>query len=110
VLVKCFLHISPEEQKKRLLARLDDPTKHWKYSPGDIEERTHWSAYQEAYEAILERCNASYAPWYLVPSDRKWYRNWAVAQLLAEHLRALELDWPSADFDVEAEKARLAAT
>ena len=107
VIIKCFLHVSPEEQRLRLLARLDDPTKHWKYNPGDIDERAKWPAYAEAYNTALERCNTEIAPWYVIPSDRKWYRNWAVAQLLAEHLRALNLDWPVADFDVAAEKARL---
>ena len=90
VLIKCFLNISSTEQKERLLARLDDPTKHWKYNPGDVDERAKWPAYQEAYQAVLERCcNTERAPWYVIPSDRKWYRNWAVAQLLLEHLRAL---------------------
>ena len=69
-----------------------------------------WLAYAEAYEAALERCSTQHAPWFVVPSDRKWYRNWAVAQLLVEHLRALGLSWPAADFDVEAERMRLAAT
>jgi len=110
VLIKCFLNISSTEQKDRLVARLDDPTKHWKYNPGDVDERANWPAYQEAYQAVLERCNTERAPWYVVPSDRKWYRNWAVAQLLLEHLRALDLRWPVADFDVEQEKARLAAS
>jgi polyphosphate kinase 2 (PPK2 family) len=110
ILIKCFLHISSAEQKERLLARLDDPTKHWKYNPGDIEERARWLAYAEAYEAVLERCSTQLAPWFVVPADRKWYRNWAVAQLLLDHLRALNLEWPLADFDVETEKKRLAAT
>jgi PPK2 family polyphosphate:nucleotide phosphotransferase len=110
VLVKCFLHISPEEQKSRLLARLEDPTKYWKYNPGDVDARSKWPAYAAAYEAVLERCSTQHAPWYVIPSDRKWYRNWAVAQLLLDHLRALNLEWPVADFDVEHEKARIAAT
>jgi PPK2 family polyphosphate:nucleotide phosphotransferase len=110
VLIKCFLHISSDEQKERLLARLDDPTKHWKYNPGDVDERAKWPAYMEAYRAVLERCNTDHAPWYVIPADRKWYRNWAVAQLLVEHLRALDLSWPTADFDVEEEKKRVAAS
>jgi len=110
VLIKCFLHISADEQKERLLARLDDPTKHWKYNPGDVDERAKWPAYTEAYEAALERCSTQHAPWFVVPSDRKWYRNWAVARLLVEHLRALDLEWPAADFDVATEKARVTAT
>ena len=110
VLIKCFLHISSAEQKERLMARLEDPTKHWKYNPGDVDERANWSDYMKAYEAVLERCNTQHAPWYVIPADRKWYRNWAVAQLLTEHLRALDLDWPAADYDVEQEKARVAAS
>ncbi|WP_375425396.1 PPK2 family polyphosphate kinase [uncultured Friedmanniella sp.] len=108
--IKCFLHISSATQKERLAARLDDPTKFWKYNPGDVDERSKWLAYVEAYEAVLERCSTQRAPWFVVPSDRKWYRNWAVAQLLVEHLRALDLAWPPAGFDVAAEKVRLAAT
>jgi PPK2 family polyphosphate:nucleotide phosphotransferase len=110
VLIKCFLNISSTEQKDRLLARLDDPTKHWKYNPGDVDERAKWPAYMRAYQAVLERCNTKRAPWYVIPSDRKWYRNWAVAQLLLAHLRALDLTWPVAEFDVEQEKARVAAS
>jgi PPK2 family polyphosphate:nucleotide phosphotransferase len=110
VLIKCFLHISSAEQKERLLARLEDPTKHWKYNPGDVDVRGRWDDYQTAYAEALERCSTQHAPWYVIPSDRKWYRNWAVAQLLTEHLRALDLQWPVADFDVEVEKARVAAS
>ncbi|MFD1826728.1 MULTISPECIES: PPK2 family polyphosphate kinase [Mumia] len=110
VVVKCFLHITPDDQLERLRARLDDPTKHWKYHPADVDERMLWPRYREAYEVALERCSTSYAPWFVVPSGRKWYRNWAVAQLLAEHLGALDLEWPTADFDVEAERERLDAT
>jgi PPK2 family polyphosphate:nucleotide phosphotransferase len=109
-LLKCFLHISPEEQKARLEARLDDPTKHWKYNPGDVDERELWPSYVEAYHAALERCNGPDAPWYVIPSDRKWYRNWAVTTILLETLRSLDPQWPTADFDVTTEKKRLAAT
>ncbi|MEI8408672.1 MULTISPECIES: polyphosphate kinase 2 family protein [unclassified Kribbella] len=108
--LKCFLHISPEEQKLRLQARLDDPTKHWKYNPGDVDERELWPAYTEAYEAALERCNSPEAPWLVIPSDRKWYRNWAVTTILLETLKSLNPEWPKADFDVDTEKERLAAT
>lgn len=107
-IIKCFLHITADDQKERLQARLDDPTKHWKYNPGDLDERALWDDYQKAYDIALERCSTDKAPWFLVPSGRKWYRNWAVAQLLLEHLEGLDLEWPKADFDVEAEKARLA--
>jgi PPK2 family polyphosphate:nucleotide phosphotransferase len=110
VLIKCFLNISSAEQKERLMARLEDPSKHWKYNPGDVDERAKWSAYMDAYQDVLERCNTEYAPWYVIPADRKWYRNWAVAQLLIERLRALDLEWPAADYDIEKEKTRVAAS
>jgi PPK2 family polyphosphate:nucleotide phosphotransferase len=108
ILIKCFLHISADEQKERLLARLEDPTKYWKYNPGDVDVRAKWPDYQQAYTDALEQCSTQHAPWYVVPSDRKWYRNWAVAQLLTEQLRAMNLEWPAADFDVEQEKVRVA--
>jgi PPK2 family polyphosphate:nucleotide phosphotransferase len=106
-LVKCMLHISPEEQKARLLARLDDPTKHWKYNPGDLEERARWADYRTAYESTLERNNTEAAPWHVIPADKKWYRNLAVGSLLLETLRRLDPQWPKADFDVKVEKQRL---
>ena len=108
-IIKCYLHITPEDQRERLQARLDDPTKHWKYNPGDLDVRAKWPDYQAAYADALERCNTDAAPWYVIPAGRKWYRNWAVAALLNEHLGALGLTWPKADFDVAAEKQRLAA-
>lgn len=109
-ILKCFLHISAEQQKARLQARLEDPTKHWKYNPADVDERALWPAYTEAYQAAIERCNGPAAPWYVIPSDRKWYRNWAVTTLLLETLKGLDPQWPKATFDVKAEKTRLAAT
>ncbi len=108
-IVKVFLHISAQVQRKRLLARLDDPTKYWKFHPGDIDERAHWAAYQEAYGVAMERCNTEIAPWYVVPSDQKWYRNWAVAQILLEQLQEMALRWPEADFDIEEQRKRLLA-
>jgi PPK2 family polyphosphate:nucleotide phosphotransferase len=107
-LVKCMLHISADEQKQRLQARLDDPTKHWKYNPHDLDERALWPAYREAYELALERTNTEHAPWHVIPADRKWYRNLAIGRLLHEALVDLDPHWPKADFDVEAEKKRLA--
>jgi PPK2 family polyphosphate:nucleotide phosphotransferase len=107
--VKVLLHISSEEQRRRLLARLDDPTKQWKFNPRDVDERAFWADYQEAYEAAVERCNGDLAPWYRVPADRKWYRNWAIASLLVEQLEDMKLTWPKADFDVEEQRARLLA-
>lgn len=108
-IVKCMLHVSAEEQRERLLARLDDPTKQWKFKPGDIDERGHWDDYQAAYTTALERCHTDAAPWHVVPSDKKWYRNWAIAQLLLEALRGLDLDWPAPGYDVAEQRARLEA-
>jgi PPK2 family polyphosphate:nucleotide phosphotransferase len=106
-IVKCMLHISPGEQRKRLLARLAKPTKYWKYNAADVDERALWSDYQRAYEIAIERTNTEHAPWHVVPSDRKWYRNLAIGELLMETLEVMDLDWPPAAFDVDAERARL---
>ncbi len=108
VIVKCLLHISAGEQKARLQERLDNPEKHWKYNPGDLGTRAQWDAYVEAFNVALERCNPDSAPWYVIPADKKWYRDWAVTELLREKLAALDLEWPAAEFDVEGEKRRLA--
>ena len=106
--VKCMLHISADEQKKRLLARLDKPNKYWKYNPADVDERERWPAYREAYEIAIERTNTHVAPWHVIPADKKWYRNLAIGHLLHHALAGLHLDWPAADFDVEEERRRLA--
>lgn len=105
--VKCFLNISRDEQKARLMERLDNPEKYWKYNPGDVDSRSKWGAYMEAYGDALQQCNPDSAPWYVIPSDRKWYRNWAVAQILLEVLEEMDLTWPEADFDVAEEKRRV---
>jgi len=105
--VKCFLHISRDEQKERLLARLDDSTKLWKYNTGDVEERKLWPAYQEAYEAVLQECSTPTAPWYVIPADRKWYRNYAITQLLIEALERVDPQWPRAGYDVAEQRARV---
>ena len=102
-----MLHISADEQRERLLARLDDPTKHWKFNPGDIDERAQWPDYREAYEIALERTNTDAAPWHVVPADRKWYRNLAIGELLLETLRGMDPQWPVADFDVAEQRQRL---
>ena len=106
-LVKCFLHISPWEQKERLLARLDDSSQRWKFRPGDLDERALWPAYRRAYEAVLERTSTDAAPWYVVPSDRKWYRNWAVGRLLLETLTDLGPRLPEPAYDVDEQRDRL---
>jgi PPK2 family polyphosphate:nucleotide phosphotransferase len=107
VIVKCMLHISAAEQRERLLARLDNADKYWKFNPGDIDERKRWGDYRTAYEIALEHTNTQIAPWYVVPSDKKWYRNLVIGRLLLEHLRAMDLRWPPADFDVDEQRRRL---
>ncbi|HEX7746397.1 MAG TPA: PPK2 family polyphosphate kinase [Micromonosporaceae bacterium] len=106
-LVKVMLHISYEEQRERLLKRLDDPRKHWKYNPADIDARRRWDDYQAAYAEALTRCSTPDAPWYVVPADRKWYRDWALARLLGEAFADLHLSYPAATFDVDRERRRL---
>jgi PPK2 family polyphosphate:nucleotide phosphotransferase len=109
-IVKCFLHISFDEWRERQLARLDDPAKHWKFDPGDIDDAMLWNDYQLAYADVLRRCNSDDAPWYVIPADRKWYRNNAITRVLIEHLAAMDLRWPEATFDVEEQRARLLAS
>ncbi|GAA1808831.1 polyphosphate kinase 2 family protein [Nocardioides hankookensis] len=109
VVLKCMLHISKDTQRERLLARLDNPEKYWKYEPGDLDSRARWDDYRAAYAVALERTHTEHAPWHVVPSDRKWFRNLAVGQLLLAALRGMDLGWPPADFDVDAERARLLA-
>ncbi len=108
-IVKCFLHISAAEQRERLLARLDDPDKHWKFDPADLDDRERWEEYLVAYGEAIERCSTDAAPWYIVPADRKWYRNHAVTQLLIEQLEELSLRWPEGSFDVAEQRERLLA-
>lgn len=107
-LIKVMLHISKDEQGERLAERLDRPDKHWKYNPGDIDERLLWDQYQEAYQIALQRTSTESSPWYCVPANRKWFSRLVVKGLLLDALRGFDLQWPAADFDVEAEKQRLA--
>ncbi|HET7801584.1 MAG TPA: polyphosphate kinase 2 family protein [Humibacillus xanthopallidus] len=106
--IKVMTHISKEEQRERLLERLDRPDKYYKYNPGDVDERSHWLEYMEAYQAVLDKTSTVAAPWHVVPADHKWYARLAVQQLLLEALRSMNLTWPAADFDIEVEKKRLA--
>jgi PPK2 family polyphosphate:nucleotide phosphotransferase len=105
--IKVFLHISPEEQLRRLKARLLNPVKWWKYSPADLESRSRWDDYQAAYLDVLRKTSTEVAPWFVVPSDRKWYRNWAVAELLIETLSQMAPQFPDPAFDVDAELVKL---
>ncbi|MGW4326723.1 polyphosphate kinase 2 family protein [Nocardia sp. NPDC004573] len=107
-LVKVAMFVSLDEQKRRLAERLERRDKFWKFNPADIDERAYWPAYQEAYQAMLDRTSTEYAPWYVVPADRKWFSRLAVTELLIAALERLDLDWPGPTFDVEAQKRRLA--
>ena len=106
--VKCAMFVSLDEQKRRLAERLERPDKYWKYNPGDLDERKLWPAYQEAYQAVLDRTSTEHAPWFVIPCDKKWYARLAITELLIEALKGMKLDWPPPDFDVEAEKKKLA--
>ncbi len=107
-IVKVMLHISADEQKARLAARLDDPEKHWKFNPGDLDERAFWTSYQDAYQAAFEKTSTADAPWFVIPADKKWYARVAVQHLLLDALRGLHLAWPVAEYNVAAQKQRLA--
>jgi PPK2 family polyphosphate:nucleotide phosphotransferase len=93
-IVKLYLHISKEEQAERFQARLDDPTKRWKFRRGDLEERERWDDYVAAFEEALARTSTPDAPWYVVPADRKWFRNWVVSRILVETLEAMDPQYP----------------
>ncbi|HEV2292919.1 MAG TPA: polyphosphate kinase 2 family protein [Tepidisphaeraceae bacterium] len=93
-IVKFFLHISKHEQKRRLEARLSNPQKHWKFNPNDLKERERWDDYQQAYEDALRECSTKHAPWYVVPADKKWFRNWVVSDVLVRTLKGLKMEYP----------------
>lgn len=101
-ILKFFMNISPDEQKKRLLARLKDETKQWKFNPNDFKERQLWKQYMQAYEDVLSQTSTDYAPWYIVPGDRKWYRDWVIAKTINDALKGLDMKYPKPDFDVAA--------
>ena len=96
-IVKLFLHISREEQARRFRARLEDPTKHWKFRLADLEDRARWDEYQAAFEEAITRTSTANAPWYVVPADHKWYRNWAISRILTETLAGMDPRYPPGD-------------
>lgn len=98
-ILKFYLHIDQEEQKERFRARLDDPTKHWKFNPGDLHDRSRWNEYMLAYEHAISRTSTEWAPWYIVPANRKWYRNVVISSVLVHALNSLDLQYPAVDFD-----------
>ena len=99
--LKFFLLISRDEQAKRFADRLKDPTKNWKFSTGDLEERKHWDDYMEAYEEALARCSTEEAPWWIVPADRKWVRNWMVSRIIVRTLEEMKMQWPKPRLDLK---------
>ena len=106
-IIKIMLHVSPEEQASRLLDRLDTPEKHWKYNPGDVDERLHWKSYMEAFQIAIERTNAEHAPWFVVPANAKWYARAAVQRIVISELQRIAPAWPAVKFDVAVERERV---
>jgi PPK2 family polyphosphate:nucleotide phosphotransferase len=106
--LKFFLHISREEQRERLVARLDHPLKRWKFSEADLVERGRWRSYQRAYEDALAKCSTAHAPWHVIPADRKWYRDFAVSQIVADTLEQMNPRIPKARLALQKLRARLA--
>lgn len=97
--IKIFLHLSKEEQRERLLARIENPDKHWKFSSSDISERQYWDEYQDALETMIQETGTDYAPWYVVPADRKWFARYLASEILRESLEELDLSYPDLDDD-----------
>ncbi len=98
-ILKFFLHISKDEQKRRFEERLADPNKMWKATPSDFAERKLWNDYIDAFEDALSKCSTAVAPWHIIPADKKWFRNLAVSQIIVEALEGLNLKYPKLDFD-----------
>jgi PPK2 family polyphosphate:nucleotide phosphotransferase len=108
LLVKVALFVSLDEQRARLLERLQRRDKYWKFNPADIDERAYWPQYQQAYQAMLDKTSTGHAPWHVIPADRKWFSRLAVTELLIDALERMDLSWPPASFDVDAQLRRLA--
>ena len=106
-ILKFFLHIDLEEQRERLLARIDEPAKNWKFNPGDLKERQLWSKYQQAYEDVLSRTSTDYAPWIIVPANRKWYRDLVISAILVDTLKDLNMQYPQPAENLETYRAQL---
>jgi polyphosphate kinase 2 (PPK2 family) len=100
VILKFFLHINKDEQKKRLQERIEDPIKHWKISKSDLQDRKYWDKYMKSYEETLSRCSTSWAPWYVIPANVKWFRNWAIAQIIVNRIDRMKLKFPEPKIDV----------
>ena len=100
VVLKFFLHISKDEQKERLEARMSDPTKHWKVEASDIRERAYWADYMQAYEVMLQKCSTEWAPWHIIPANKKWYRNLVIAECIVDTLKKLDMKYPEPSVDI----------
>ena len=100
IVLKFFLHISKDEQKERLESRISDPTKHWKVEESDIRERAYWDDYMKAYEVMLQKCSTDWAPWYIIPANKKWYRNLVITESIVERLRKLGMQYPEPAIDI----------
>ena len=106
-ILKFYLHIDLKEQAKRFLARVEDPTKQWKFNPGDLAERERWADYMQAYEDMLNRTSTAWAPWYVIPANKKWYRNWLIAKIVVKTLKDLDMRYPQPAEDLEHYHKRL---
>lgn len=106
-ILKFFLHIDLKEQARRFLARVEDPTKQWKFNPGDLDERARWDDYQEAYETVLNQTSTPWAPWYVIPGNKKWYRNWLISKIVIKTLKDLKMEYPAPAQDLEAYHKKL---
>ena len=99
-IMKFFLLISKDEQKRRFEERLEDKTKNWKFSPDDIEERKYWDDYMAAFEDAIGKCSTPWAPWYVIPADKKWYRNLAVSDIVVQTMEGMKMDYPKPTADL----------
>jgi len=106
-ILKFYLHIDLKEQAKRFFARVEDPTKQWKFNPGDLTERERWNDYMQAYEDMLNRTSTAWAPWYVIPANKKWYRNWLIAKIVIKTLKDLDMHYPQPAEDLEHYHKRL---
>lgn len=105
--LKFYLHIDLQEQAQRFLARVEDPTKQWKFNPGDLDERERWEEYMKAYEDMLNQTSTDWAPWYIIPANKKWYRNWLISKIVIKTLKDLDMRYPAAPENIEDYHKRL---
>jgi len=109
IILKFFLHLSKEEQKKRFLDRIDNPKKNWKFSPADAKERNFWDDYQKAYEEAISKTSTEYAPWFIIPADNKWFTRLSIAEILYKRFSGLNFDYPKLNEEQKAELQKVKA-